>query len=146
MIILSLEAQKECLTESDIREVIDTLWDHRAKWRLIGIQMGIKPGDLDAIGKSKSEDVEDALYEVTKQWLRSANPKPDRVMLTTIIKSKCIAGEFTSAQGNKHYLIIIMNKECNNYCTIFVAFRPINTKSLNHLYHGCNILTNQMDL
>ena len=101
MVILSLVAQKECLTTSDMREVIDTLWGYRAKWRLIGIQMRIEPGDLDAISKSKKEDVDDALYEVTKQWLRSANPKPNRAMLTAIVESKCIAGEVTSTQGNK---------------------------------------------
>ena len=106
VIILSLVAQKDCLTTHDMREVIETLWDYRAKWRLIGIQMGIEPGDLDAIGKSKKEDVEDALYEVTKQWLRSANPTPNRVMLTAIIESKCIAGEVTSTQGNKHLMLL----------------------------------------
>ena len=84
-----------------MREVIDALWDYRAKWRLIGIQMGIEPGSLDAIGKSKKEDVDDAVYEVTKQWLRSANPKPTRATLTAIIESKCIAGEVTTTQGNK---------------------------------------------
>ena len=98
MIILFSVPQKECLTTSDMREVIDTLWDYRAKWRLIGIQMGIKPGDLDAIGKHN--DVDDALIDVTKQWLRNANPKPNRAKLAAIIESKCIAGEVTSTQGN----------------------------------------------
>ena len=100
MIILSLVTEKECLTTTDMKEVIDALWGYRAKWRLIGIQMGIEPGDLDAIGKSKKEEVDDALYEVTKQWFNKTNPKPNRAMLTAIIESRCIAGEVTSAQGN----------------------------------------------
>ena len=88
-----------------MREVIDILWDYRTKWRLIGIQLGIRPGDLDAIGKNR--DVDDALYEVVKQWLYSANPKPNKETLTTVIESKSVAGKVTSAQGNKHNLMII---------------------------------------
>ena len=84
-----------------MREVIDFLWDYRAKWRLIGIQLGIGPGDLDAIDIN-TKNVEHALYEVTKKWLYGANPMPNRTMLTEAIESKSVAGEITSSQGNTY--------------------------------------------
>ena len=90
-------AQAEYLDINDMREVIELLWDYRAKWRFIGMELGIKAGDLDAIEKDTRE-VGDALYKVTKQWLSSVNPKPTRTALKAVLESKCVAGEVHSTQ------------------------------------------------
>ena len=81
-----------------MREVNDSLWDYRANWKFIGLELGIKASDLDAIEKD-SRKAEDALYEVEKMWLRSVNPKPTRTALNAVIESKCVAVEVTSTQG-----------------------------------------------
>ena len=83
---------------NDMREVNDFLWEYRANWKFIGLELGIKASDLDVIEKD-SRKAEDALYEVEKMWLHSVNPKPTRTALKAVIESKCVAGEVTSTQG-----------------------------------------------
>ena len=81
-----------------MREILDILWNYRAKWNLIGIQLGIDLGTLDAINVDKRK-AEDALVEVIKLWLCQVNPKPTRFALSMALESKCLAGEVTSTQG-----------------------------------------------
>ena len=76
----------------NVREVLDVLWDYRAKWRFIGLELEIKPGDLDAMG-ANNRTVEDALLEVIKLWLHRANPKPTRTFLSAVTRSKLLVTE-----------------------------------------------------
>ena len=80
------------------RELLDLLWDHRAKWNLLGIQLGINDSTLEAIGMDQQK-AENALVEVIKEWLRQVDPRPTRSALTMALRSKCLAGEATSTQG-----------------------------------------------
>ena len=75
-----------------MREVLDVLWNYRAKWRFIGIELQIETGDLDAIG-ANNRMVEDALLEVIKLWLHRANPKPTRTVLTAVTQSRLLGTE-----------------------------------------------------
>ena len=68
------------------------LWKYRAKWKFIGLELQIESGDLDAIGVN-NRTVEDALLEVIKLWLRRANPKPTRTVLTAVTLSKLLVTE-----------------------------------------------------
>ena len=68
------------------------LWDYRAKWKFIGIELQIEPGDLDAIRKN-NRDVEDALYEMIKFWLYRANPRPTRTVLEVALQSRLLVTE-----------------------------------------------------
>ena len=74
----------------DTREIIDLLWDYRAKWRFIGVELRIKSGDLDAIRKN-NRDVEDALLEMIKLWLHRTNPRPTRTVLEAALQSRLLA-------------------------------------------------------
>ena len=71
------------------------LWKHRAKWRLVGIQLQIEPKYLESIAEN-NRTVEDALLEVIKLWLRRKNPKPTRTLLTAAIQSKVLHSEAES--------------------------------------------------
>ena len=73
------------------------LWDYRAKWRYIGVELQIKPGDLDAIRKN-NRDVEDALFEMIKFWLRRTNPRPTRAVLEAALQSRLLVVETVSTQ------------------------------------------------
>ena len=87
----------ELLGIDDIREVIDRLWDYRAKWRFIGVELRIKPGDLDAIGEN-NRAVEGALFEMIKFWLHSINPRPTRTVLEAALQSRLLVAETVSTQ------------------------------------------------
>ena len=65
------------------------LWEYRAKWKLIGMELQVKSGDLDAIDVNNRK-VEDALLEVIKLWLRRVDPKPTRTVLMAVTQSKLL--------------------------------------------------------
>ena len=75
------------LTLEDIREVLDLTFPHCAKWRQIGVQLGIDVGKLDAI-EANRKMVEDCLTDLISHWLRNAIPKPTRGALTTLLQSQ----------------------------------------------------------
>ena len=82
----------DLLSIDNVREVLDEIWKYRAKWRFIGVELQIEPGDLDAIGVN-NRTVEDALLEMINLWLHRANPKPTRSILTAVTQSKFLVAE-----------------------------------------------------
>ena len=100
------------LTPENTREIIDLTWSHRARWNLIGIELGIDTGTLDAIDKDK-RNVADCLTELITVWLRNTEPRPTRAAISATLKSKRIL----SAAGN-----LIYNK--------------FHTISYNHIYYA----------
>ena len=75
--------------------MVETLWEYRAKWKLIGVELQIESGDLDAIEKN-NRIVDDALLDLINLWLRRANPKPTRKVLTAVTQSKFLVKEAES--------------------------------------------------
>ena len=78
-----------------MREIIDLTWPHRARWRLIGIELRIDTGTLDAID-ANNKKVEGCLDELITKWLRNTHPRPTRTAITDVLKSERIL----SAAGN----------------------------------------------
>ena len=96
----------EVLRIEDTREVLDFFWEYRSKWRLIGIQLGIKMSTLDAIDTNKRSVVEECLPEMISKWLHGSNPKSTRTSMNAALRAKCLAGEDTSHEKNQsrpHY-------------------------------------------
>ena len=73
-------------------------WNYRARWRLIGIELGIDIGTLDAIA-TKYNNPEDHLVELIGQWLRGSNPRPTRSTMTMALQSQHVTGGANSVQG-----------------------------------------------
>ena len=59
------------LTANDIREVREKIWEARVKWYDIGIEVGCKIHDLDAI-KANNHDVEACFSNMLTIWLRKS--------------------------------------------------------------------------
>ena len=76
------------LTQCNIREILDLTWPHRARWKLIGIELGIDIGTLDAIEKDR-RIAQDCLSELICTCLRSV-PRLTRAALTAVLKSERI--------------------------------------------------------
>ena len=64
------------------------MWDYRAKWRVIGITLGIDAGTLDAI-ETDNRKVESCLLEMIITWLKSDNPT--RSAMKAALQSKQVA-------------------------------------------------------
>ena len=57
---------------NDLNRVLHIAWEARAKWYHIGLGLGLKPGDLDAIKKSHFDIVDDCFTIMIKTWLTSS--------------------------------------------------------------------------
>ena len=77
------------LTPDNTREIIDVTWPHRARWRLIGTELGIDTGTLDAID-ANNKKVEGCLNELITGWIRSITPRPTRAAITAVLNSEHI--------------------------------------------------------
>ena len=59
------------LQSSDIALVVGKVWETRAKWYSLGIQLNIATSDLDAIQHNYGRDAERCLTETIKYWIRN---------------------------------------------------------------------------
>ena len=74
------------LTLEDLGEVIQALYEARAKWYHIGVQLKLSVGTLDAI-RSKFSDSTDCVTEMCSHWLRCIDPRPSWAALTKALES-----------------------------------------------------------
>ncbi len=58
-----------CLNQSDLRQVYNAVYDARARWRRIGLQLELTHGDLEAID-SHYRNPDDQLEQVLAKWLK----------------------------------------------------------------------------
>ena len=75
------------LTPENAREILDLTWPHRAKWKLIAIDLGIEIGTIDAIEENHKR-VEGCLTELIFTWLRATNPRPTHAAITAVLSSQ----------------------------------------------------------
>ena len=86
----------ELLSSDNMREVFDFFWNYRARWKFIGMELGIDVNTLEATDKDHRK-AEDCLFELIGQWLRGG--KATRNAMTRALQSKCVASGETSTQG-----------------------------------------------
>ena len=90
------------LTTENQNEVLDLTWKYRARWRFIGIELGIDESDLDAIYENNRK-VEDCLRKMITVWLRGSKPKPSRHAITKALQSERVSS--TVGKSQAHNLI-----------------------------------------
>ena len=56
--------------EDDLRDVRSTVADLAGRWQDLGVSMGIRPGDLEAIISASAHSPSDCLRKVLTLWLR----------------------------------------------------------------------------
>ena len=78
------------------------MWDYRARWKSIGIELRVDTGTLDAIEKD-CRMVNDCLQEMIKYWLRNS-PRPTREIIKVALRSKLVS----NAEGN----LLAMQASC----------------------------------
>ena len=57
------------LTDLDLDKVMEEVFDAKAKWKFIGIKLGVPKGDLDGIDLDCS-NVDNKLMETLAKWLQ----------------------------------------------------------------------------
>ena len=60
----------DCLNQGDLRKVYKAVFNARAKWRRIGLELELTHSDLEAIATdSRHQNPEDQLEQVLAKWL-----------------------------------------------------------------------------
>ena len=80
------------LNTSNVKEVLDEMWDYRAKWKFIGIELGIGTGTIDAI-EADCRNVGDCLCKMICDWLKHNSPRPTRGIMRAALQSKRVSGK-----------------------------------------------------
>ena len=65
------------------------MWDYRARWKSIGIELCVDTGTLDAI-EANNRKVGGCLQEMITHWLRN-NPRPTKEIIRVALQSKLIS-------------------------------------------------------
>ena len=75
------------LNVSNMREVLDEMWNYHARWRSIGVELGIDTVMLNAI-EADYRKVEDCLREMINVWLKRISPRPTRSAMKAALQSE----------------------------------------------------------
>ena len=89
------------LSESNLREVREFLYDVRLKWYDIGIELNIPLTELDDIKKKYNDDSSDCLREMVRVWLNSKSfeTPPTWKALADALEAKAISKKALAAKG-----------------------------------------------
>ena len=75
-LLLQVEEVGPSLTEDDLASVQRAVWEGRARWYNLGLELGLSPGTLDAIKLANHSDPGHCFTETLKLWLRSHELHP----------------------------------------------------------------------
>ena len=71
----------------DLASVRGAVWDGRAKWYDIGLELGLKAGTLDAIQLDHPCDTNHCFRATLKEWLSRADLQPSWSSLATALRA-----------------------------------------------------------
>ena len=63
------------------------VWEGRAKWYNIGLELGLTAGALDSIKLANQGDPDYCITSILKEWLRRAELQPSRSSLASALKA-----------------------------------------------------------
>ena len=95
----------DILTVNDVSVIINENWSYRAKWRFIGLELGIDVGTLDAIGKSNHDDVNECFTRMMSDWLKEAYPT--RSALDRALQSPTVTGQCSKIWEGYNFICIV---------------------------------------
>ena len=78
------------LITDDLGDVLESVWEARAKWYNIGLKLGVSVGTLDSINKAANQNPDNCLTAVIKDWLKNGKPKPSWAAVAKALKSPMV--------------------------------------------------------
>ena len=84
-----MEAHKT-LTVDNLASVQRAVWEGRAKWYSIGLELGLKAGTLDAIQQTNHYDVNHCFTAMLKKWLRRPKLNPSWSCLARSLRESSV--------------------------------------------------------
>ena len=77
----------------DLASVQRAVWEGRAKWYNLGVQLDVSPGTLDAIRLANQGDPDRCLTEALKKWLSSPSLYPSWSSLARSLRALPVGQE-----------------------------------------------------
>ena len=87
---------------SDLKLVINTLWDARSKWFDIGIELERTPDDLEAIKAKCNSSPDTCFREMLTEWLRDKSSKWEHIV--TALRAKPVGYGKLAKEVEETYL------------------------------------------
>ena len=81
------------MTIDDLRAVRKEVWDARAVWKDIGIELDLKVTDLDVISETNHGNVNKCFSEMLTLWLKRVNPPPRWSVMVEALKEPTVGFE-----------------------------------------------------
>lgn len=91
------------LKEENLASVQEQLWEGRAEWYNIGLQLGLTAGTLDAIKLEQQGAPGRCFTEILKLWLRSPKLRPSRSRLIEALRAETVKREDLAEKIEKKY-------------------------------------------
>jgi hypothetical protein len=71
----------------DLASVQRTVWEGRAEWYNIGLELGLKAGTLDAIQQTNHYHTDHCFRAILKEWLSKSDLHPSWSVLAGALKA-----------------------------------------------------------
>ena len=96
----SIFVQDTEITNDDLGDVMEKLWDARTKWYYIGVRFGITAPELDVIEMESKSDVSEMFRKMIREWLKKGENCTWRAVYDALnhrtVEQKRIAEELKS--------------------------------------------------
>ena len=102
------------LTSCDLKDIINSVWEARARWFHIGIQLSMNVAVLEAIKSNHHDQLDACLTAMLTEWPKQTDPKPNWEALVTALKNPSVGcGHLADAIERTYY-----NKGKPHLCTL----------------------------
>ena len=100
--MLSLYTGSGCLSINDLCDVLELVWEARAKWYNIGLKLGISAGTLNAIKTTNHQNPDDCLTAMIEEWLNNGKPNPTWAAVAKALRSPMVGYGHLAEQIPQH--------------------------------------------
>lgn len=77
----------------DLQTVLNEVFDVRAKWYTVGLELKMNAGNLEAIKIKCRDDPDECFRELLSTWLKQVYPKPTWTALANALESRTVGNE-----------------------------------------------------
>ena len=89
---------------NDLKAIRTAIWDARSDWQDIGIELGLKVTDLEAIDETNRGNVDKCFSKMLTLWLKRANPPPTWSAMVEALKEPAVGFEDLAEEVESKFL------------------------------------------
>ena len=109
------------LTLNDFKIVQESIWDARAEWFNLGLQLNVKIASLEAIQKTHKENCDTCMNTMLIEWLNQSDPPPTWSTLVVALRQQTVAQGRLANCIERRYLKHTSNNRKENHSNTVIA-------------------------